>query len=85
MRKKEFNHQGQLLKEYRLKSGMSQNDLAVAVNRNKQLISNMERGIQGFSKHIMLGLNKHLKVPKKLIKEAYLMDAQKYVENALKG
>lgn len=83
--KKEFHNQGALLKEYRLKRGFSQEDFSSKANRNKQLISNTERGIAGMSRYMMKQAIEHLKIPKKAIREAYLEDERLYIDKALKG
>lgn len=83
--KKEFHNQGALLKEYRLKRGMSQDEFSSKANRNKQLVSNTERGIAGMSRHMMLQAIEHLKIPKTAIKNAYIEDEKMYINNILKG
>jgi len=70
-----FKNIGKLIKENRLKVGLTQNELSLAMGYSKgQFISNVERGTCSIPNYQIPVVAKKLKVSKREIKEALVAD-----------
>ncbi|MBO9667694.1 MAG: helix-turn-helix transcriptional regulator [Bdellovibrio sp.] len=75
---------GTLLKEHRLKAGMTQQDLANKFGYSTaQFISNWERGISQPPMETLVQLSVLLKIPKATIKELLIKNAIQQIEKKI--
>ena len=74
---------GKIIKKYRLKSNMTQVELGARLGlESGQYISNLERGYPA-SVSILKMLSRILKIPKKLVINAYVDDSRNKIMNKL--
>lgn len=77
--------QAKLLKEGRLKKKMTQKEVGDLINTDKQLISNMERGLALIPvKHIKV-LSKKFGIPVTRFHDAYIADQSNYFKKRVRS
>ncbi len=75
----------EILKEARIKSGMSQLELAIVLGYStSQFISNCERGLCSWPLNVIPKVCALLNVPSFKIKQAFLKDYEEYLDSKIK-
>lgn len=80
MNQNDFHHLGQYLKELRLKTGLTQTELAIAINLHSQFVSNWERGQSAPPSHCFQSVLDLLQADRDKVVKVMVMDSKKIIE-----
>ena len=80
MKQSDFHHLGQYLKELRLKAGLTQTELAIAINLHSQFVSNWERGQSAPPSHCFQIVLDILQADRDKVVKLMVLDSKKIIE-----
>lgn len=80
MNHNDFHHLGLYLKELRLKAGLTQTELAIAINMHSQFVSNWERGLSAPPSRCFQAVLDLLQADREKVVKVMLTDSKKMIE-----